>query len=285
MRKLKVMIVLELMAVLTGFMSCKKDEPVQPHEASVQLALEDVSCTEAWLKVSLTDGAEPRTVALQQDGQRVLTVHMGNTDSLCVIEGLLPRHTYSFVAQRLRDSTVIDASSAVQATMMDTTSHNFHFQIDTLGVTSSTLYDVAIINDTLAYAVGELYLRDSTGQVDPIAYSIAIWDGSTWQMRRLFYDGNNLTAPIRGVYAFGAMDVWLAAGSVFHWNGVGLQAELSFSRLTLPSPDGTVEKLWGSPDRRLFCVGNAGTIVEYDGSWQRVESRTCIASTEKGHFG
>ena len=33
-----------------------------------------------------------------------------------VVEGLLPRHTYSYVAQRLRDTSVIDVSSPVQAT-------------------------------------------------------------------------------------------------------------------------------------------------------------------------
>ncbi|MBI3006249.1 MAG: hypothetical protein HYY49_12660, partial [Ignavibacteriales bacterium] len=41
----------------------------------------------------------------------------------------------------------------------DTTSHNFTWTIDTVGDgNSSVLYDVAIINDTLAYAVGEIYL-------------------------------------------------------------------------------------------------------------------------------
>ena len=113
--------------------------PLQPHLSSVQLTVEDVSCTEAWLKVSLTDADEPRTVEIQRDGQQVISVQMGSsTDSLCLVEGLLPRHTYSFVAHRAGFLAGSDDSSAVQATTMDTTSHNFTFHLDTLGVTSST---------------------------------------------------------------------------------------------------------------------------------------------------
>ncbi|MGH2567306.1 MAG: hypothetical protein ACRDGA_03130 [Bacteroidota bacterium] len=36
----------------------------------------------------------------------------------------------------------------------DTTSHNFAWQTFVLGDGNSILYDVAIVNDTLAYAVG-----------------------------------------------------------------------------------------------------------------------------------
>ena len=48
----------------------------------------------------------------------------------------------------------------------DTTSHNYAWQTFILGDgNSSVLYDAAIINDTLIYAVGEIYLKDSTGQL------------------------------------------------------------------------------------------------------------------------
>ncbi len=160
----------------------------------------------------------------------------------------------------------------------DTTSHNFTWQVTTLGDGSSShLHDIAMINDTLAYAVGEIYLMDSTGRFDPIAYSVAIWNGSSWQMKRLYYGGTNLITDIRGIFALGATDVWLAAGGVFHWNGLGSQAELVFSRLTLPDPAATIERVWGFSNTRLYGVGNAGTIIYYDGStWQRLESGTTL---------
>ena len=56
----------------------------------------------------------------------------------------------------------------------DTTSHNFLWTLDTLGDgNSSTLYDVAIINDTLAYAVGEISVRNSIGGYRTPAFNFA----------------------------------------------------------------------------------------------------------------
>ena len=113
-----------VLLVLLGFISCKKDEPTQPHVTAIQLSVEDVSCTEAWLRVSLTDASGPRTVALQQDGHTVLAARLFGADSLLVVEGLLPHRTYSFAAERLSDTTAIDVTAPVQMTTMDTTSHN-----------------------------------------------------------------------------------------------------------------------------------------------------------------
>ena len=153
-QELMITALLTACSVILGLPSCKKDEPTQPHVTTIQLSVEDVSCTEAWLKVSLTDVSEPRTIALQQDGRTVLTSRLLGADSLLVVEGLLPHRTYSFAAERLSDTTAIDASAPVQATTMDTTSHDWVFSLDTLGVTASSLQGVAIVNDTLAYAVG-----------------------------------------------------------------------------------------------------------------------------------
>ncbi len=47
----------------------------------------------------------------------------------------------------------------------DTTSHNFEWQITYLGEgASSYLKDVAIIDENNIWSVGEIYLKDSTGQ-------------------------------------------------------------------------------------------------------------------------
>jgi hypothetical protein len=266
---------LTLTGVLT-LTSCKNDEPIQPHAPTIQLSVEDVSCTEAWLKISLTDSNQPRTIAILQDGQRVSVSRLLSPDSVFVIEGLLPRRTYSFVAQRLRDSTAIDASSAVQATTMDTTSHNFTWRIDTLGVTASSLSDIAIINDTLAYAVGEMYLRDSTGQIDPNAYNLAKWDGQQWQLLRIqFYTfcGQPSTGsyPTKSIFAFGPTDVWIGmnGSQVVRWNGQSQAAPVC-----IPV---SINKMWGENPNSVYAVGNNGGIAHYNGStWQRVESGTTI---------
>ncbi len=258
--------------------SCKDDEPIQPHIATIQLTVEDASCTEAWLKASLTDANEPRTIAILQDGQRVTVSRLPSPDSVFVVEGLLPRHTYSFVAQRLRDSMAIDASSSVQATTMDTTSHNITWEVDTLGDASSMLSDIAIVNDTLAYAVGEMYLRDSTGLIDPQAYNVARWNGASWTIMRIqFYTicgGSGTTPyPTSSVLAFSATDVWIAmdGDQIARWNGT-----LQTTTMCLPVSF-SIRKLWGGSPSSIYAVGDGGNIMHYNGmSWQRVETGTTL---------
>lgn len=64
------------------FIGCNDSPPGPPPVSSIQLAVEDVSCTEAWLKVSLTDSNQPRTIALRRDGQTVLIAQLTANDSI-----------------------------------------------------------------------------------------------------------------------------------------------------------------------------------------------------------
>jgi hypothetical protein len=164
---------------------------------------------------------------------------------------------------------------------MDTTSHSFQFSIDTLGVTSSVLYDVAIINDTLAYAVGEIFLNDSTGQLDPVYYNVAKWNGRRWEIFRilsncrLYYPNCGpvtlTVAPGRAVFAFGWNDIWIAAGGIHHFDGSQWTEQRAIVEV------GSTNKIWGSSSSNLWLVGNNGLIINYNGStWRRVESGTSL---------
>ena len=268
-----------VMALSCLSFSCKKEAPQEPpHEVGVQLSVEDASCTEAWLKVSLLDASQPRTVALLKDGQRVLTAQMTTADSVFVVEGLLPRHTYSYVAQRLRDTSVIDVSSPVQATTMDTTSHDWVFSLDTLGVTASSLQAVEIVNDSLAYAVGEMYLNDSTGNLDPIAYNAAKWNGSSWELLRIAIPicGSSSTAffSIYAVFAPGQTEIWFSGGGdIEYWNGITFRRDCSMNSLIR----GGITNLWASSPTDLYAVGGGGTILHYRGvGWEVLEGGTTL---------
>jgi hypothetical protein len=159
---------------------------------------------------------------------------------------------------------------------MDTTSHNFTWEIDMLGVASpSALYDVAIVNDSLAYAAGEIYLADSTGQIDPAAYNLMRWNGKGWQMLRVqFLDfcgqPSTQSYPTRAVFAFGPADVWISSGSqVVRWDGT--------SQSTPACVPVSAIKLWGSAATTVYAVGYSGGIAYYDGkTWQRLESGTTM---------
>ena len=274
MKKQRAMIssIARILLAILGLVSCKKDEPIQPHVSTIQLTVEDVSCTEAWLKVSLTDAGEPRTVAIQQDGHRISVAELIALDSILVVEGLQPQHTYSFVALRLRDSTLIDESAIVQMKTMDTTSHDFTWEIDTLGVASSTLYGVSIVSNNSAWVVGEMYFNDSIGRLDPILYNAAHWDGTRWELKRITWQG--YPSPIRFVFAYSENDVWFGMGYLIHWNGA------TFTEVVVPPFYGVASiKMWGSPSGHLYVVGNNGVIAyspDHGSAWQGIESGTTL---------
>ncbi len=44
---------------------------------------------------------------------------------------------------------------------------------------------MAIIDENNIWAVGEIYLNDSTGQPDPHPYGIIHWNGTEWNVQKL----------------------------------------------------------------------------------------------------
>ena len=142
------------------------------------------------MRVRFGDSLLSRKFTLAVDGRRMISRQVSATDTLVIADSLFPLHTYNVRAYLIEDGLAGDSSNVIQITTMDTTSHQFTWQVDTLGDgASSVLYDVAIINDTLAYAVGEMYLRDTLGYFDPNAFNIAKWNGIRWQLKRLPFIG------------------------------------------------------------------------------------------------
>ena len=251
--------------------SCKETPPEPSKQPTLSLNAEDASCTETWLKVSCTE--LPATIRLQiltPTTQTKQTIRLTTTDTLLIDEGLLPNRTYTYQLQRLNaDSTVIETSASVQVTTMDTTSHNFAWRIDTLGTHSSILYDVAIINDTLAYAVGEIFHRDSSENWT--FFNLAKWNGREWTLQRVYYRDNTIIHT-QWILAFNQNDIWITPYT--HWDGTAWH-EVPYD----PIFNGIrTNKAWGTSSRDFYVVGDGGFIAHYDGSaWRRVESGTNVA--------
>lgn len=145
----------------------------------------------------------------------------------------------------------------------DTTSHNFIWEIDTLGTRNSYLMDVAVIDENNIWAVGELYTDETT------PYNAVYWNGQKWNFKRLFSD--KVISPVRGIWAISNDNIWLAAGSIYQWNGI--KANLSYLRNI--NTNELVQRLWYNDEKDIYGVGTEGLIVHYDGqSWQRLDSGT-----------
>ncbi len=273
--KFKKMILLIFHTLLV--VSCNSIEPPPPGEKpTLNLKLEDVSCTEAWITLTTTNLQLPAAITLKQNDVARDTINLSKADTLLYIDSLLPNISYTFQATGLQSPVSDVKSNSLSVTTMDTTSHNFTFETYTFGgqAGSCVLNDVAIINENYIIAVGTVFLTDSIGQPDPQAYGAAIWNGQSWELKKLFYNTNIPVTP-RGIFVVSPTEIYLASGSIFRWDGSSSTVQLVYSRLNLPDPNATIEKLWGNSGSSIYGVGNVGSIVYYNGqSWRRIESGT-----------
>lgn len=276
-----------LLVILTG---CKKPtEPPPPpppaEEPTLTLELDDAHCTEVWILFKSTNLLStigvPNSITLKQfnpNGDSLIqTINLITPDTLLYIDSLLPKKTYRFKTEATVSFKQYATNELIVQTM-DTTSHNFTFEMITFGgeAGSCVLHDVAIINENNIIACGEIFMKDSLGNPDPQGFGIAKWNGERWELKKLFYNNSIIISPIRGIFVLKPDEIYLAAGSVFRWDGVSSQAQLVYSRLSLPDPNATIEKLWGKPNG-VYGVGNRGTIIYYNGtSWRRIESNTTL---------
>jgi hypothetical protein len=253
-------LILQLLLFAT---SCKQStEPKL--EAELKLELEDASCTEAWIKLTTTNLQLPTSVTLKQDGVVRKTINVQTQDTLLYIDSLLPNQTYKF---QTFIQSYNHSSNELTVTTMDTTSHEFTWQSWEFGtIGSSSLYDVAIIDENDIWAVGEINIAD-TSINGYTTYNAVHWDGTKWELKRILYKGGIWV--IRTIFAFSPNDIWFS-GYVRYLNG-------QFIELTIPDIliGWTINKLWGSSSEDLYAVGNNGNIAHWDGmKWRKIESGT-----------
>ncbi len=119
--------------------------------------------------------------------------------------------------------------------------------------------------------------RDSTGNLDPVLYNAAHWDGVNWTVLRIpyYYLGQPFYSPIYSVFTFDEGNIWFGIGIMIHWDGQ------NYNPVQLPPGIWTpqqMNKIWGKSDGSLYVVGEQGGIAfrSPTGSWQRVTSGTSL---------
>lgn len=260
--------------------SCNTTEPPPPpngEKPTLEITLEDVSCSETWIELTTTNLQLPSTIEIKQfkpTGDTLSQVSILNTkDSLLYIDSLLPNQTYKYQVSSIENPAT---SNELSVTTMDTTSHDFTFETFTFGGTagSSTLYDVAIINENNIWAVGEILVAD-TSINGYTMYNAVHWDGINWELKLIPFTGSCsavMYPPIRSIWAFSETDIWFArGGSLVHFDGTNYYNDCNMNSLLT----GSINKIWGSSSSDLYVVGNNGNIVHYNGTlWSQIESGT-----------
>ena len=269
---------------------CDTTEPPPPpngEKPTLELTLEDMSCIEAWIKLTTTNLQLPATITLKQTnptGDSLSKDIVFNTqDSLLYIDSLLPNKSYSFIASHSSASGGLSgiSSNELSVTTMDTTSHNFTWQMFTFGgeIGSSVLNDVAIINENDIWAVGELWIAD-TSQLGYTKYNAVHWNGTDWELKQIYFPtvcgSTSLTPyPAKAIFVFGDGEIWISStGDKL----AVLQNGIQTNQFCLPSGVSmSIRSIWGRSGNDLYVVGYAGNIAYFNGtSWSRIESNTTL---------
>jgi len=264
--------IMKIALVLCALMQLVCSDNVGTGKSGLSLTVEDVSCTEVWLQISTRNSIHSRIV-LTRDTVTLDTLILTTNEMTFVDDNLLPSHRYTYTA-RFMDGAM---SSSVEIRTLDTTSHAISWSVDTLG-DLGVIRDVWIFDRNDAIAVGEIYLRDSGGQIDMSqCYNAAKWNGKTWELMRVPFTGSCsavMYPTIRAIYAFSENNIWFArGGSLVHYDGTNYYNDCSINSLLT----GSINKLWGSSSSDLYAVGNNGLIAHYDGrSWSKQESGTNV---------
>lgn len=245
--------------------SCKECTTEPMVYPPTELSLDYRGANFVWLRLSMADSGSVQSYTIKRNNAELCSGRFFGADTLITDDTVLPDSTYIYKAYRTRRGNPVDSSDAVEVITMDTTSHDFHWEIDTLGDYGSGLRDVFVFSENDVWVVGEITIDDEPGEL----YGAAIWDGNNWNLKKLEV-GISEVRP-RGIFAFSSNDIWFACGGIFHWDGTQTTYEWARNLDTNES----VEKVWGSDPDNIYFVGKEGIIVHYDGiNFTRMDSGT-----------
>ena len=255
---------------------CKKnptepEKPISSVPPSLELSVDGVSCTEAWINVKKLNDTTFLPISVKINDKEFFHGFLAAMDTVLFVDSLAPSTTYTV------KGIVLDTVKEITITTLPTTSHNFTWQTFTFGERTSTFYDVAIIDENNIWAVGEIYMNDSLGNPDPNAYNAVHWNGSKWEIKKIsvLYKDNLTFAPLESVFALPTGEIIFSSGLPYLPQADGWKLYHLWDMGVLTQNDGRVTNIWGTSMNDLYFVGSKGTIVHYDGkNWKKIESET-----------
>lgn len=149
---------------------------------------------------------------------------------------------------------------------IDTTTHDFVWTVDTIGMELSWINDVAIISENDVWVVGRFDQKGDDGRYDITKRgNAAHFDGKKWTIFNIT-DGTYVGGGTkRKVFAAGPENIWIMSGGGVHFDGSRWRS-LDFYKLGFQV---STRGIWVSNDlaMRVF-VGGDGNLVYYrDGEY------------------
>jgi len=253
-------------------LSCR-EESTEPPKGNLQLTAIDIGVYDVIIRLTAYVSHGPAAISITENGRNVffrpMPIRYASFDTTYRFSGL-QQGDHIFKAFYWIGETKIDSSAPLNVTMMSGSSGNFLWEVHTLGDDiANRLNDVAIINDTCVWVVGEINKLDSAGSLKRPPYNIAVWNGKSWILSTTI-DSGFLYGENYSIYAFNENDVWIGGTVPKHWNG----EKWKFYGLSSGYEGGfRILGIWGSSSEDLYIVGENGNIRWYNGfTWQNIES-------------
>ncbi len=260
---------------LFAFTCSKPNEPPPPPTTpQIQLTAIDIQPTQVKLQITILN-SNARKISLSRNGSIFLTISLSRSDTIILDKRLQQNTSYIYKAILLQDTLIVIQSAALQlqtplAPPPDTTSHNYSFETLFFGDAQSAFYDVYAVSDTNVWAVGWLFVRDSTGKLDTDhPYNTAHWDGKKWELVRVPFR----ECPYQTTYPSSISSVSAFSFQRIFFIGRGLptvkyETYYDTECQLLGIPTGSPKKLWAQTDKKVYICGTNGWICfRNDGSY------------------
>jgi len=253
------MITVLILAAALLAVSCKEC-PTEP-DYDIYLSIEDVFCTWVTLKVTLPDSGEINRFELDRNDSTVAIYTCLDDDTLITDRDLMPDTDYSYRVRFLKDGKTRAESDPITVHTLPTTSHDFTWEIDTLGNYGSYLNDVWIVDENDIWVVGYIRVDDPDSSFDGTGqetFNAAHWNGKEWKLIRIIN-----SAPLYSIWYFNENDIWVTTfGLPIHWDGNNWTL-YHIQNMGIDASAGNA--MWGTSSSNMYFVGYEGSIVHYDG--------------------
>lgn len=142
----------------------------------------------------------------------------------------------------------------------DTTSHDFVWDFDTLGLQYSGITSVAAVSANDVWVTGKFFMNDSNGVQIPAAVgNVAHWDGKAWTFKGFNSGGLQSWYLMADAFVRGADNLWLCGGSPFQWDG----AKWITHKYGEPVRGDGIVETWATLDAKYACVISTNNFCFY----------------------
>jgi hypothetical protein len=168
--------------------------------------------------------------------------------------GLEPNTAYTYQAHWIKGRERINASNTIETITMDTTSHEFEWEIHSFE-DYGDVSDIWVFDENNIWAVGLLLLENIN-----IGWQVFRWDGETWENN----DPSEGVGNVNSIFALDENNIWVGSTVPHFWNGNDWITYLPNDGF--PAGLGRITGIWGTSNSDMYFVTHKNNIVHFDGT-------------------